>query len=92
MLIVPLLLPVSAKRGNVHRLLYPQNGSGKNLPVFLETRSFWEMMFSVMSNRVFGCLDRGSAGNRTGPELLCSDGEANYMWYAGVACILDHYL
>lgn len=36
-----LLFPVSAKRGNVHRLLYPQNGSGENLPAFLETRSFW---------------------------------------------------
>lgn len=74
MLIAWLLFPVSAKRGNVHRLLYPQNVLGEKLPVFLETGSFWEMMLLVKSKWVFGCLDRGSAGNRTGSELLCTDG------------------
>lgn len=73
MLIAPLPFPVSAQRGNVHRLLYPQNGSGKNLPAFLETRSFWEMTLLVKSNKGFGSSDRSSMGNRTGPELLCTN-------------------
>lgn len=73
MLIAPLLFPVSAKRGNGHRLAHPQNGSGQKLPAVLETRSFWETTLVVTFNWVFGCLDRGSTGNGTGPELLCTD-------------------
>lgn len=51
-LIAPLLLLVSAKRGNVRRLVHPQDGSGQKLPPFLETRSFWEMTLLVMLNWV----------------------------------------